>query len=38
METVREAGLGDLQPTDTLLARIAKSNKGLTAIEVRAQG
>jgi CspA family cold shock protein len=38
METVREAGLGDLQPTDTLLARIAKSNKGLTAIEVRAKG
>ena len=36
METVRDAGLGDLQPGDALLARIAKSNKGLTAIEVRA--
>jgi CspA family cold shock protein len=35
METVRDAGLADLQPTDTLRARIAKSNKGLTAIEVR---
>jgi CspA family cold shock protein len=36
METVREAGLGDLQPGDALRARIARSNKGLTAIEVRA--
>jgi CspA family cold shock protein len=37
METVREAELAELQPGDALLARIAKSNKGLTAIEVRAQ-
>jgi len=37
METVREAGLGDLQPGDSLLARIATSNKGLTAIELRAE-
>jgi CspA family cold shock protein len=36
METVRIAHLGDLQPGQTLEARIAPSGKGLTAIELRA--
>jgi cold shock protein len=36
METVRVAHLGDLQPGQTLEARIAPSGKGLTAIELRA--
>ena len=36
METVRDAGISDLQPAQTLQARIAQSNKGLTAVEVRA--
>jgi CspA family cold shock protein len=36
METVRLAHLGDLQPGQTLQARIAPSGKGLTAIELRA--
>ena len=35
METVREAKLGDLQPGQPLLARIAASGKGLTAVELR---
>jgi CspA family cold shock protein len=35
METVRLAHLGDLQPGQTLEARIAPSGKGLTAVEVR---
>jgi cold shock protein len=36
METVRLAHLGDLQPGQTLEARIAPSGKGLTAVELRA--
>jgi CspA family cold shock protein len=36
METVRDAGISDLQPAQTVQARIAKSSKGLTAVEVRA--
>jgi CspA family cold shock protein len=35
METVREARLGDLQPGQPLLARIAESEKGLTAVELK---
>ena len=35
METVREAGLGELEPGQKLEARIAPGNKGLTAVEVR---
>ena len=35
METVREARLGDIQPGQPLLARIAESEKGLTAVELR---
>jgi CspA family cold shock protein len=35
METVREAGLGELQPGQALEARIAPSDKGLTAVELR---
>ncbi|HEX6217889.1 MAG TPA: cold shock domain-containing protein [Sphingomicrobium sp.] len=35
METVRHAGIGDLQPGQPLEARIASSRKGLTAVEVR---
>ena len=35
METVRQAGLAELQPGQALEARIAPSNKGLTAIELR---
>ena len=34
METVREAHLGDLQPGQRLKARIASSDKGLTAVEL----
>ncbi len=37
METVRIAHLGDLQPGQTLEARIAPSGKGLTAVELRAR-
>ena len=36
METVRHAGLGELQPGQALEARIAPSPKGLTAVELRA--
>ena len=36
METVRLAGLGELQPGQALEARIAASRKGLTAVELRA--
>lgn len=36
METVRQAGLGELQPGQPLEARIAPSAKGLTAVELRA--
>lgn len=35
METVRDSGLGDLQPEQRVEARVAKSAKGLTAVEVR---
>ncbi|HET7708849.1 MAG TPA: cold shock domain-containing protein [Sphingomicrobium sp.] len=35
METVRQAGIGDLQPGQAVEARIAASRKGLTAVEVR---
>ena len=38
METVRQAHLGDLQPGQTLEARIAPSGKGLTAVELRPMG
>ncbi len=36
METVRNAGLGELQPGQQLEARVASSAKGLTAVELRA--
>jgi cold shock protein len=36
METVRQAGLIDLEPEQGLEARIAAGKKGLTAVEVRA--
>ena len=35
METVRDAHLADLQPGQTLEARIAPSGRGLTAVELR---
>ncbi len=35
METVRQAGLADLQPEDQVEARIADGRKGLTAVELR---
>jgi CspA family cold shock protein len=35
METVRTAGINDLQPGDRLDARIAEGKKGLTAVELR---
>ena len=35
METVRNAGLPDLQPGQRLEARIAEGKKGLTAVELR---
>lgn len=35
METVRLAGLVDLQPEDIIEARIAEGRKGLTAVELR---
>lgn len=35
METVRLAGLLDLQPEDVVEARIAQGRKGLTAVELR---
>ena len=35
METVRTAGIGDLQPGDRLEARVAEGRKGLTAVELR---
>ncbi len=34
METVRRAALNDLQPGDTLSARIAEGRKGLTAVDL----
>jgi len=35
METVRAAGIGDLEPGDRLEARVADGAKGLTAVELR---
>ncbi len=35
METVRTAGLGDLQPGDRVQARIEEGKKGLTAVELQ---
>ena len=35
METVRRAGLVDLQPLDRLQARVAEGTKGRTAVELR---
>ena len=35
METLRHAGLGELQPGQLLEARIAEGGKGLTAVELR---
>ena len=35
METVRQSGLGELQPGQQLEARVAPSPKGLTAVELR---
>lgn len=35
METLRDSGLGELEPGQRLEARIAKSRKGLTAVEIR---
>jgi cold shock CspA family protein len=35
METVRLAGINDLQPGDRAEARIAEGKKGLTAVELR---
>ena len=36
METVRLAGIVDLQPGDRVAARVAEGRKGLTAVELRA--
>ena len=36
METVRQSHLGELQPGQQLLAKIAPSEKGLTAVELSA--
>ena len=36
METLREAGIADLQPEQRLEARIADGRKGLTAVQLRA--
>ena len=38
METVRQAHLGELQPGQQLMARIAPSAKGLTAVEIHDGG
>jgi CspA family cold shock protein len=38
METVRNANVPELQPGQTLEARIAPSGKGLTAVELRVPG
>jgi CspA family cold shock protein len=35
METLRQAGLGELQPGQMIEARIAEGTKGLTAVELR---
>jgi CspA family cold shock protein len=34
METVRDAHLGEIEPGQRLMARIAPSSKGLTAVEI----
>jgi hypothetical protein len=36
METLRRAGIADVQPEDPLEARLVKSDRGYLAIEVRA--
>lgn len=38
METVRDANLSELQPGQKLEARIASSDKGMTAVELRVPG
>ena len=38
METVRRAGLGELEPGQQLQARIANGRKGLTAVALEAAG
>lgn len=38
METVRDAELNELQPAQQLEARIAPSDKGMTAVELRVPG
>jgi CspA family cold shock protein len=38
METVRNAGLGDLQPGQRVEARVAEGVKGLTAVDIRLAG
>jgi CspA family cold shock protein len=38
METVRLAGMGELQPGETVQARVASGDKGLTVVELRAGG
>jgi CspA family cold shock protein len=35
METVRQAGVSDLQPGERFKARFAQGPKGLTAVELR---
>ena len=37
METLRRAGIIDIEPEDRLNARIAESGKGLLAVEVSKQ-
>ena len=37
METVRQAQVGELEPGQLLLARIAPSGKGLTAVDLKAE-
>jgi CspA family cold shock protein len=38
METVRSAHIGELEPGQSLEARVAKTSKGLTAVELRGSG
>jgi CspA family cold shock protein len=37
METVRNSEVGDLQPGQRVLARIAEGKKGLTAVELHSE-
>lgn len=37
METVRQSGLGELEPGQRLMARIAPSRKGLTAVDLTSE-